>query len=157
MADIIVQVDENVYQVIDSDTGLIVNITDEIITPKTELESIVFNEITTEININDGIDEISIIEPTDELGIKFAEVLIVTNPNPADGELEVPYNVQVDFVDSDLIYKGWADPGSATSSPVWRIQRMTFVGSDEDLVLEWAEGNGNFNNVWNDRAGLSYS
>jgi hypothetical protein len=82
--------------------------------------------------------------------------LIVATPHANDGELEVPYSQQVDFVGDDLIYKAWAATGSATTANVWRIQRITFVGTDDDVVIEWADGDGNFDNIWDDRASLTY-
>ena len=39
-------------------------------------------------------------------------MLIQKAGNPDDGELEVPYNVEVDFEGDDLIYKGWSATGS---------------------------------------------
>ena len=74
-----------------------------------------------------------------------------------DSELEVPYNTQVDFVGDTHIYKGWANPGTATSDATWRIQKITFVGTEEDVVITWAEGNGNFDNIWDNRVSLAYS
>ncbi len=54
------------------------------------------------------------------------------------------------------LYHGWAAPASATSSAVWRIKKFTYV-SNRLTLTEWADGNGEFDNVWNDRASLSYS
>lgn len=61
---------------------------------------------------------------------------------------------KVDESGSDT-FVGEAAPGSADSSAVWRISRITATGSD--LVILWADGNSNFDNVWNNRASLSYS
>jgi hypothetical protein len=52
-------------------------------------------------------------------------------------------------------YLGEAPPGTATSAAKWRIRRITTVGND--VTIEWADGNGNFDNVWDDRVSLSYS
>jgi hypothetical protein len=52
-------------------------------------------------------------------------------------------------------YLGTAAPGAATSDPVWRIQRLSYSGND--LTVEFAEGNAEYDNVWDDRAGLTYS
>ena len=53
-------------------------------------------------------------------------------------------------------YLGQAVPGTATSAASWRIQKLTF-GGDGDVTSQWADGDANFNNVWDDRASLSYS
>lgn len=50
-------------------------------------------------------------------------------------------------------YIGEAAPGSATSAAVWRIQRIT----NADSTIVWADGDGDFDNVWDNRASLSYS
>lgn len=55
-----------------------------------------------------------------------------------------------------LAYLGEADPGTATSSAAWRIKKLTF-GGDGDVTTEWADGDSSFNNVWDNRASLSYS
>jgi ABC-type taurine transport system substrate-binding protein len=68
------------------------------------------------------------------------------------------YTVQYDQ-DADpptLAYLGQANPGSATSASVWRIQKLTF-GSGGDVSTAFADGNANFDNRWDDRASLSYS
>lgn len=51
------------------------------------------------------------------------------------------------------LYVGKAVAGSLTSSAVWQIQRIT----QADLTLVWADGNGSFDNVWDNYASLSYS
>lgn len=56
---------------------------------------------------------------------------------------------------STVAYAGQADPGTLTSAASWRVYRLTTVG--EDVILEYADGNANFDNVWDNRASLSYS
>ena len=53
-------------------------------------------------------------------------------------------------------YLGKAQVGEATSSPVWQIQKLAF-GTDGDVTITWADGNSAFDNVWDNRASLSYS
>jgi hypothetical protein len=61
----------------------------------------------------------------------------------------------VDEVSSTLTYVGEAATGTITSDPQWRIKRLTQSGTV--LLIEWADGDGAFNNVWDSRASLSYS
>lgn len=70
-----------------------------------------------------------------------------------------PYALQVaeDSSDSDIFYIGWADPGTATSEASWRIQRFTETSNLFDIGGEWADGNADFDNIWDDRETLSYS
>ena len=50
-------------------------------------------------------------------------------------------------------YIGEAAAGSAESSAVWRIKRLTNASN----AIVWADGNTGFDNVWDDRASLSFS
>lgn len=52
-------------------------------------------------------------------------------------------------------YFGWAAPGSATSDAVWAIQRLRASGTE--TIIEWADGNQTYDNVWNNRTSLTYS
>lgn len=63
--------------------------------------------------------------------------------------------LEVDSGDSTIKYIGKGQPGSATSAAAWQIQRMT--KSATGLVIEFADGNDDFDNVWNNRESLSYS
>lgn len=65
---------------------------------------------------------------------------------------------QVDFVTKDLIYRAEADPGTATSAALWRIRKIDIDNASKgDVSITWADGNDSFDNVWDDRAILSYS
>ena len=57
--------------------------------------------------------------------------------------------------DLTVCYEGWAEPGSLNSAPVWRIRKTTFVG--DDSTEQWADGNDNYDNIWDSRASLTYS
>ncbi len=61
----------------------------------------------------------------------------------------------VDEVNSTLSYLGKALPGSATSSPVWQIKKITITGTVTAIKL--ANGSSGFNQVWDDRASLTYT
>ena len=66
------------------------------------------------------------------------------------------YTIRTDSTTTvDTIYVGTANSSSATvSDDVWSIKRVTVIG--DDFVVEWADGNGNPDNIWNDRATLTY-
>lgn len=80
---------------------------------------------------------------------------------PADGYIErleedVPQRKEVDFVGKTIIYKGWADLNSLTSSAGWKIQRIEFVGVDGDPSYKWAD-DALYTQIWDNRAGLIYT
>jgi hypothetical protein len=52
-------------------------------------------------------------------------------------------------------YAGFALAGANPAEPVWRIQRITETATT--TLIEYADGNENMDNVWNDRASLIYS
>lgn len=57
---------------------------------------------------------------------------------------------------ADTTYIGEALPGTATSAAAWRIQRIsTAVATNQTFF--WADGNADFDNIWDNRAALSYS
>jgi len=61
-----------------------------------------------------------------------------------------------DDAGAGIIYYGWAAPGSATSSAVWMIIKMD-KSADPDYTIRYADGDTNYDNSWDGRAGLSYS
>jgi hypothetical protein len=76
----------------------------------------------------------------------------------ADELEEEMFAEQVDFVTNDLIYRGEAAPGTATSAALWRIRRLDIDNASKgDVATTWADGNANFDNVWDNRASLTYS
>lgn len=63
--------------------------------------------------------------------------------------------LEVDSGDSTIKYIGKGQPGTNVASAEWQIQRMT--KSATGLVIEFADGNSDMDNVWDDRESLSYS
>lgn len=69
---------------------------------------------------------------------------------------DVPQREEIDFDGDDVIYKGWAAPGSLDSASVWKIQKISFVGVDQDVSKQWYDS-GNYTGIWDDRTIYSYS
>lgn len=61
----------------------------------------------------------------------------------------------LDEASSTITYVGEAAPGSSTASAVWKIKRLQTVATV--TTIAWADGNENFDNIWNNRAILTYS
>lgn len=72
-----------------------------------------------------------------------------------DAEDVLPFATELDDVGGGVTYVGSADPGTATSAASWRIKRITETGAD--ISIEFADGDAFFDNVWDNRASLSYS
>lgn len=67
----------------------------------------------------------------------------------------VPLTTRLDEASASVTYIGKAIIGTLDAGATWQIQKMSVSGSVTSIT--WADGNQNFDNVWNDRAGLSYS
>jgi hypothetical protein len=62
---------------------------------------------------------------------------------------------EADTTDGTVIYFGSAELTSETSDGVWKIQKIIISGSD--ISVTWADGNSNFDNIYDNRTSLSYS
>ena len=54
-------------------------------------------------------------------------------------------------------FVGYAAPGESTANAVWRVLKLIYNASDDVVEVLWADGDTNFDNVWDNRAVLSYS
>lgn len=61
----------------------------------------------------------------------------------------------IDEASNTVTYVGKAPVGSATSAAVWRISKITISGTL--TTVSWADGDPLADNVWDNRASLSYS
>lgn len=60
-------------------------------------------------------------------------------------------------VNNNMIYHGVAIPGSATSAAVWFVEKYTYDGNNRATLHELADGNDLADNIWDNRASLTYS
>lgn len=68
------------------------------------------------------------------------------------------YTTKIDYQGgANAIYVGSAAPGSATSDASWQITKLTYDGSNNVTDVKYAGGTNRFNQVWDNRTGLSYS
>jgi hypothetical protein len=77
----------------------------------------------------------------------------------ANGNLNVNASIsekllQVDSV-GNTTYLGYASAGSLTSAPLWAIKKIVEVSND--VAITWADGNTNFDNIWDNRLSLTYA
>jgi hypothetical protein len=63
------------------------------------------------------------------------------------------YSLKLDQASSTVMYVGEAAISSSTANPVWRIKR---IDTTNGVDLRWADGNSNFDNVWDNRSLLTY-
>jgi hypothetical protein len=65
------------------------------------------------------------------------------------------FATKLDESPAGTTYVGKTPVGSATSTPSWQIMKM--VETSTTLTITWADGDSAFDNIWDDRASLTYS
>ncbi len=56
---------------------------------------------------------------------------------------------------TSVIYIGSAPVNSITSDAIWSIKKLSISGGS--IIITWADGNDLNDNVWDNRASLSYN
>ena len=62
--------------------------------------------------------------------------------------------VRLDEPGGGITYVGDSVPGTAASEGAWRIKRLTETATL--LTIQYADGDQDFDNVWDNRASLTY-
>jgi hypothetical protein len=63
---------------------------------------------------------------------------------------------RIDVASTTVTYIGKAEVGAAPDAATWKIMRLTST-TEGDLTIEYADGDAGYDNVWDDRASLTYS
>jgi len=63
-------------------------------------------------------------------------------------------DLRLDEASATITYLGVAAIDSLESAPVWQIRKFDLTGG---ISVRWADGNANFDNVWDDRATITYT
>lgn len=75
----------------------------------------------------------------------------------AEQQLQTQFLTQRQERVGDIVYFGFATPGTATSAASWLIVRADETNYPEELNVEWAEGETTFTKAWDDRATYAYT
>lgn len=62
--------------------------------------------------------------------------------------------IYTDESNPNTIYKGWAKALGNGADPIWAIQKITRAA--DVVTLEWADGNQQYDNIWDNRLQLQY-
>lgn len=65
------------------------------------------------------------------------------------------FATRTDDVGGGVTYVGKAVVGTLPSAASWQISRITETAGD--IVIQYADGNASFDNIWDNRASLTYS
>ena len=92
----------------------------------------------------DSDGKIAVIEPTEKDKL-----------NPFPVQLDGDYAVRFieNSADSNIEYYGKASIGSSDNDPVWQIKK---IDNTSGVIITWADGNENFDNIWDNRESLTY-
>ena len=105
--------------------------------------------------IQDTAADQNVTEASAAASLTALQIMDDWDDNDAANTFPQPRAEQYDDAGGGVAYHGWAAVGTATSTGSWRIRRITTTGSD--VAIDWADGNANYDNVWDNRAALSYS
>ena len=129
---------------------------------KTAVESITLEDFATETTLQSIKTAVESIDSTDfatETTLSDLKDEVTNNISPKletiDKSTSSLYTVLLDEVDSNTCYVGYAEPGSALGSAIWRIKKIVVSGTV--LSVKFADGNTNFDNVWDNRVSLTYT
>lgn len=106
-------------------------------------------------SINGGATEAKQQEILNEMALMKQSLIEIKNAIAAaggGGGLTIP--LLIDETVPGEAYKGFAVSGTDPSQPDWAIQKTTY---DKGVThVYWADGNMNFDNIWDDRYNLTY-
>jgi len=69
--------------------------------------------------------------------------------------IQTAFKTQIDEASATVTYIGYAAPNASTSAAVWRIIKIETSGTS--TTTTFADGDNKFNNVWDNRASLTYN
>lgn len=84
---------------------------------------------------------------------------VLTDIKTAINNLKCCCNGQIMRIDESnplVTYVGYANMGSLPGDAVWQIQRTTRFATNDIVIVEWADGNELFDNIWDQRLELNY-
>lgn len=117
----------------------------------TNPQEIVISHLDDSIKIGDGTQLFTGGQKT-----AAASLPVVIASNQPAVPVEAPAQAtRIDEVSSSVTYIGTAVVGTTAAAASWQIQRLTVSGTE--TIIEYADGNATFDNVWSNRTSLSYS
>jgi hypothetical protein len=139
--------------VITQDNNVIHILEESPVVQPTESNNIINTEGFTNTIVLDSFSNVIVENQVDNVIVTG----LVGPTGPAGiAEEDMPYAKKVDFVSDTVMYKAEAPVGTSTSAASWRIQKIEF-GIDGDVSITWADGNANFDNIWDNRSSYVFS
>ena len=70
------------------------------------------------------------------------------------GGLPIKQPLREDESQPNVVYKGYAVANANTRDTAWAIQKISRI--DNQIIYEWADGDENYDNIWDNRYELQY-
>lgn len=112
----------------------------------------------TDITLTHQSDSITLGDGTNAIGSTNDTLARGLNTHITNDKVlteSIAYKSLVDEASSTVTYVGKALTGASTGSAAWQISRISISGSLTSV--EYAGGTTSFNQIWANRAGLTYS
>jgi hypothetical protein len=90
-----------------------------------------------------------------QINAEHAAVEALDFDSKAHNISSVEQSMRIDEASATVTYVGVAAIASSEGGAVWKIKRITITGNVTDV--KYADGNANYDNIWTNRASLSYS
>jgi hypothetical protein len=133
----------------------------------TNPQEIVISHTDDSIKIGDGIDllavnsdgsinaNVAVDHTQDSMKVGDGTNFLAVNADGSINTAVATYTTRLDEPSATITYVGKAVAGTSAGAASWQISRLTVSGTE--LIMEYADGDMLYNNIWNNRASLSYS
>lgn len=99
--------------------------------------------------------DVEIIELQQIKGVLQAmKNILQSGGGSGSGGTTVKLPLREDESEPKIIYKGYATANARPSDELWAIQKISRI--DNEIIYEWADGDENYDNVWDNRYTISY-
>lgn len=113
-------------------------------------------EYIKELMIHKGFstEEKQDIEITELQNIKqvLQDIKLTFQNGGGGGTVKLP--LREDESQPSVVYKGYAVANANTYDALWAIQKISRI--DNQIIYEWADGNENYDNIWDNRYAIQY-
>ncbi len=120
--------------------------------------------LTTEIEWNETYREDTTGMTVGQYAIDYDDGTVAYNSSTS-GDIVATFSVPMLVMETinealrsaevgSITYYGYAAPGTATDKAAWKIKKIDGTG---DIFVQWADGNDDYDNIWDNHASLSYS
>ena len=79
---------------------------------------------------------------------------VFQNGGGGGGGLPIKQPLREDESQPNVVYKGYAVANTNTKDAAWAIQKISRI--DNQIIYEWADGDENYDNIWDNRYELQY-